>query len=355
MSKTTRSMTFNSLLTSTDAAFHKNGAPQDAIFNAIPLLEALRRKKSFKVVKKGGEVIKINLTTEMNSNGSSYAGYEKKALVPQDPHTLGFDQWRQYYWDTSISGLEEFQNSGKAKIFDLLAEKKMNTYMSAQEDLNADLWDLTGITKATGVTGNGGKNINSVPLLVQSVPGTSNVVHNITSSSTLNTWWLNRTFDGSAFTSQKLYVNGIRHAVNTCNRGKGGGSVDMIVFDQNSYELLESALDDKVRYMQTKNASAGFEAINWKGVECIWDIYVPDTEAGANGGPDVTPANGAIYLLNSNCLKLYVGKDFESTPFVDEYVNGQDAKANMMLFYGQLITDNRRKLGVVENCELTLT
>jgi len=48
MSKTSRTMSYNSLLTSTREKYHKNGVPQDAIFNAIPTLEALRRKKSFK-------------------------------------------------------------------------------------------------------------------------------------------------------------------------------------------------------------------------------------------------------------------------------------------------------------------
>ena len=355
MSKTSRSMSYNSLLTSTREKYHKNGVPQDAIFNAIPTLEALRRKKSFKVDANGGEVIRINLIEQANSNGKAYAGYEPANLTPQDEFTIAYDQWRQYSWTTPISGIEVFKNGGE-KIFDLLAQKEEVTYMSATQDINRDLWIASDeLNTTTGVTGNSGKKINPIPLLIQETPSSTNIVHGISSSSSTNTWWLNRTFDASGWTTPQKYLDGLRHAVNTCNRGRGAAMADLIAFDQVSYELLEAALDTKVQYTQTKNATAGFETITWKGCECYWDVYVPDAEkqgaSDANGGPDTTLTNGSIYILNSKCMKFYVGKghDFSPTPFVDGTYNGQDAKLSMTLLYAQLVTDSRRNLGVCEH------
>lgn len=352
MSKTSRSMSYNALLTSTREKYHKNGVPQDAIFNAITTLEALRRKKSFRTDADGGEVIRINLIEQANTNGKSYAGYESANTTPQDEFTIAYEEWRQYSWTTPISGIEVFKNGG-GKIFDLLAQKEEVTYLSATQDINRDIWDIANVSTSAGTAGNGGKNINSIPMLAVKAPGTSNKLHNITTATGSNTWWANRAFDCDASDAGTItvqaYLQKIRNAVNTCNRGRSAGKADLLVFDQISYELLESALDTKVQYMSTDSATAGFQSINWKGCECVWDIYVPDINAGSNGGPDTTLTSGSIFILNSKAMKLYVGKghDFAPTPFVDGTYNGQDAKLSMTLLYAQIVTDSRRNLGVI--------
>lgn len=341
MAKTSRTMSFNALLTSTREKYHKNGVPQDAVFEAIPTLQALRAKGSFKTQADGGEVIRINIINEKNSNGKAYAGYEPANLTPQDEFTVAYDQWRQYSWTTPISGIEIFKNGGGQRIFPLLEQKEKVTYMSATEDINQDLWDVANLTTA-GVTGSNGKQINSIPLLVQQDPTDGQDVHGIDQSA--ESYFQNRTVDGSGMTTKDLFLAKLRHGINTANRGRGGGMLDLMIFDQVSYEQFEDALADRIRYMSVDKASPGFEKINYKGVECLWDVYVPDANAGTNGGPDVTLTNGSIYGLNSKCMKFYVGKgkDFSPTPFVDGTYQGQDAKLSMTLLYSQLVADSRR-------------
>lgn len=350
---TQRTINYNALLTSAREKYHKNGVPQDTIFEAIPTLNALRKKGAFKVDADGGEVIRMNIINEANSNGKSYSGYEPANLTPQDEFTIAYDQWRQYSWSTPISGIEIFKNGGEQRIFDLLAQKESVTYMSATEDINADLWKID--YSSAGVMGNSGKNINSIPLLIQLDPTSAADVHGIDQSA--ESYFQNRVEDAGGVTTSRNYLDALRHAVNLANRGRGGGMLDLLVFDQVSYELFEQALDDKVRYMSTKEATAGFEKITWKGVECLWDVYVPDANAGTNGGPDVTLTNGSVYGLNSKCMSFYVGKgkDFAPTPFVDGYYNGQDAKVSLTLLYAQLVSDSRRKLVVIEDVALSLT
>ena len=350
---TSRTISYNALLTSAREKYHKNGVPQDAIFEAIPTLQALRSKGSFKTEADGGEVIRVNIIKEQNSNGKSYAGYEAANLTPQDEFTIAFDQWRQYSWTTPISGIEIFKNGGAQKIFDLLSQKEAVTYLSATEDLNRDIWDLANIS--TTSMGNGGKNINSIPFIVQKDPTSTSDVHGIDQST--ETYFQNRTLNGDGMSTSIAFLAKLRNAVNTANRGRGGGKLDLMVFDQVSYENFEQSLDTKTRYMQTKNASPGFETITYKGVECIWDVYVPDTDAGTNAGPSTDVANGSIYGLNSKCLKFYCGKgkDFSPTPFVDGYYNGQDAKVSMTLLYAQLICDSRRNQFVIYDVDPSVT
>jgi len=347
---TSRTISYNAKLTSTREKYHKNGVPQDAIFEAIPTLNALRNKGSFKVDTAGGEVIRINIINEKNSNGKAFAGYEAANLTPQDEFTIAYDQWRQYSWTTPISGLEIFQNSGDSRIFPLLEQKEKVTYMSATEDINRDLYDAANLS-ATGTTGTSGKQINPIPLLVQALPTDGQDVHGIDQSA--ETYFQNRAIDGSGMTTRALFLQTLRHAVNMGNRGRGGGMIDLLAFDQNSYELFEDALDEKVRYMQTAKATPGFEKIHYKGVECFWDVYVCDagdnSKLGTNGGPSTSIQNGSIYGLNSKCMKFYIGKgkDFSPTPFVDGTYQGQDAKLSMTLLYAQLVADSRRNQMVI--------
>ena len=345
MAKSSRTVTFNALASSTREKWHKNGVPQDTIFEAIPTLNALRNKGSFKMKSDGGEVIGFNVINDKNSTGTWYAGYEPGDTSPQDEFTRGNVEWRSKSWTTAISGMEVFKNKTPEKVFDLLKEKEAVTYMTATEEMNASVWDIANYSVSANTTGTNNKAIYPIPAWVQKDPTVTCALGNINQLG--ESYWRNRTKDGSAGTSFDAYKNIIRNAINTANRGRGAGMADLVVFDQISYEMLEAALEDRVRYMQTEKASPGFTTINWKGTECIWDVYVPDANAGTNGGPEVTLINGSIYILNSKCMKFYCGKDFVPTPFVDGTYQGQDAKLSMTLFYGQLMADSRRNLSVV--------
>ncbi len=350
---------YGALLTSTREKLHKAGVPQDAIFEAIPTLNAMRNKGGFKDTNGGGEVIRINILMEKNALGKSYNGLEAATMGTFDPFTIAYDRWATYEWPTVISGPDIFKNGGGSKIFDLQAQLEEVTYMSAAEDINRDIWDIANITTSAGTTGNSGKSINSIPLLIVKVPTTSNVCHGITTATSANTWWQNRAADcdsGDAGTiTYALYQQKIRNLVNTANRGRSAGKVDLLVFDQVSYELLEAGLDTKVQYMSTDSASPGFKNINFKGCECIWDPYVPDANAGSNGGPDVTLTSGSMYALSSSAMTFHVGKDFEPTPYMKGTYNGQDGMASLTLFYGQLTTHARRNLAVLYDIPTAMT
>jgi hypothetical protein len=341
---------YGQVLSSTREALHAGGVPQDAVFNAIPTIEALRRKGSVKDT--GGEVIRINIINEKNNTGKNYSGHEAANLTPQDPYTIAYESWKQKSWSNTISGIDKSKNSGSQKIFDLMKQNEEVLYMSATEDVNADIWEIAGLVLATGVTADGGKAINSIPKLIKIAPDTANIVHGISGGTVANSaepFWRNKATSLSGITTSKQYLDKLRTLVNNCNRTRGMGTSDLMVFDQVSYELLESALDTKVQYMDTNSASVGFKSINWKGVECIWDSYVPCANGKANGSPD-GPAldSGTVYVLNSKAMAFHVldGHDFKPTPFVPGTAQGQDNLISLTLLYAQLVATSRRNLGV---------
>lgn len=364
MSKTYRAasgtgLQYGSQLTASREKLHKNGVPQDAVFNAIPTLEALRSKGGFKDNKAGGEVIRINIINEKNTLGKSISGLEAVTMSTIDPFTIAYAPWAQYSWPVVLSGMDKFKNGGGSKIFDLLAGLEEVTYMSAAEDINRDLWDCANVSVANGTTGNNNKNIISIPMLVPGI--TTNQLHGISTTTSSNTWWQPRTKDQAHTGTVAAFLQNVNNMVNTCNRARGGGKADLIVCDQVTYEAIENGLDRKILYTDTNNASPGFKSLNWKGCDIIYDCYVPDIQANVtsattgNGGPDTTLTFGSLFVLNSKAMTFHVGKDFEPTPFMDGTYGGQDGMASLTLFYGQLTASSRRNLGVIYDIPLTLS
>lgn len=347
---------FGSKLTSTREKLHQKGVPQDAIFEAIPTLNLMREKGGFKQKTSGGEVIRINVMTDKNVLGKSITGLESVTMGQTDPFTIAYAEWKEYMWPLVISGMLKFQNQGESKIFDLLSELEQNLYMSAAEQINADLWDIANVSTSAGTTGNGGKNINSIPLVCPKVPGTSNILHGITTATGSNAWWASRAKDCDTGTQTYVgYVNALDNLVNTCNRGRNAGMADVIAMDQISYELFEAGLRVNTRYVTTDKATPGFKNISFKNCEVIWDVYVPDIDAGSNGGPATTLTSGSAFVLNSKALHLYLGTDFEPTPFMAGTYNGQDGMASLTIFRGQLVASSRRNLGVLYDIPTAMT
>jgi hypothetical protein len=346
---------YGSKLTSTREKLHAKGVPQDAIFEAIPTLNLMRTKGGIKKKTSGGEVIRVNVMTDKNILGKSVTGLEAVTMGQTDPFTIAYAEWKEYIWPLVISGMLKFQNQGEEKIFDLLSELEQNLYMSAAEQINADLWDAANVSTANGTSGNSGKNISSIPMAAVPVPATTNIFQGITQTSTSNLWWQNRIADGGGSLTKDTFVSKLDNLVNKCNRGRTSGKADQIVFDQVSYELFESSFRDRVRYTSDK-ASAGFDTINHKGCDIMWDVYVPNVKTTAeNGGPAVTLTKGSGYVLNSKAIHLYMGKDFEPTPFMEGTYNGQDGMASLTIFIGQLVVSSRRNLGCFFDIPLTLS
>ena len=84
----------------------------------------------------GGHQIAEPLMHQQNKTADIYRGYGLIDTTPQDGITTAIFDWAQLAVSITISRLEKRQNSGKAKILDLLQAKTMQSEVSLKELFN---------------------------------------------------------------------------------------------------------------------------------------------------------------------------------------------------------------------------
>jgi len=360
MAATSRTLSYNAELTLTGDKIHKSGAIQDAVTNSNATFSYMMEKGRIKKKVVGGDQIRVGLMYEQNGTIDSYSGFDQIDVTPQDGITTMYVPWAQYGGAVSISGIQKFKNMGKERLGDLLKEKMAQTTAGWAERLNRDLWegDSTNFSASHPFTGNGGKNIISIPLYIQALAAASAGhdydIGNIDQSA--ETWWKNLVTDGAALATKALLKSTMNKAYMNASEGPGGYP-DLIMMDPVTYGLYEESMQDQIQYKFTDKASAGFEKMAYKNATVMWDGYVPDYEAGTNGrirtGSELT--KGSIVFMNTNTFTLYVGKDHDWKPRGFQTPVDQDASTSLYLAYLQLVCDNRKKNNVIFDIAVALT
>lgn len=319
------------LLSTTLDRYYKSGKMHDAIFTSNPTFAFLKDKGKIEYVD-GGYQLAVNLMYGKNTTVGPYSKYEVLDITPTDGITQANYPWAQYAGAITIDGMTEFQNNGKAAIVKLLGEKVEQLTMSFAERMNADLWDTTITGDATRLADKG---IYSIPSFIPEDP-TTGIIGSVDAST--NSWWRSDVVDGSGVDS----FQDLKEIMNTAynNSGKAsGGRASMLMTSQEIYEKYEAGMQEQIRYSSSDNATAGFENIHFKGAKLMWDEEINST----NG------IDQNIYYINPTFLKLQVakGKDFRPGQFKSTV--DQDARTANYLWYGQLVSSNRRKLGLIKD------
>lgn len=349
---------YDALLSTTLDAFRPTLV--DNIFKDSAFLAALRDMGAVDS-QNGGERIRIPLMFGKNSTVKSYSGYETIDTTPQEGITTAFYEWAEIAGSITISRREERQNSGEAALLNLLESKIKQAEMSMREELNAQLLQGT-VSSSTFVPGNDAKDMYPLGYFLRkdntTDPTTGGNVGNISGSS--HSWWRHQTANfngdadtGVAFNLSVTSYNGLKVALrrlyNHCGRGSGGFP-DLAVCDQNTFETYVNALDQNVRFQNTRMADMGFENVKMSGATIIWDELVPDVE---NGTTAVTV--GTVFMLNTKFYKLVIDSetDVVTTPFIEP--ENQTAKTAKVLFMGNATVSNLRKLGVGYHISQSIT
>jgi len=381
MAPSSRSISYDALL-SLSLEYIRPGL-YDQIFTSAPFLAALygafgKKRASGKGIRlvNGGERVKVPLMYEGNSTVGAYSGYDTLDVTPQDGITTAFYTWRQMAVSIAISRKEERQNAGEGKIKDLLGAKVKQAEMTFRDRLNRD---LIGYTHSSGLfvapagianqTANAG--LHSIAELLPT-NRTTTTVGNINSAT--YAWWRHNTVDASAAEASKSdsasrgfaattwtpLKAAMRWLYNSCGRG-AGGFPDLGLMDQLTFESIEAAMDDKVRYTgdggQTKGpVSIGFDSIKFKNQNLVWDEMVPDMDTPADYLSDSgTWTTGSYWMINTDFMELVIdsGTNLITTPFMRP--ENQDAKVAQILFMGNLTDSNRRKHGLMFGIQAGIT
>jgi hypothetical protein len=349
----------------------------DNIFTSASFLSALygawgkkaRKKKGIRMVN-GGERIRCQLLYGKNTTVKSYSGYDQLDVTPQDGITAAFYTWRQIAGSVAISRKEERQNAGESKIRDLLQAKIMQLEMSLRDELNLQLLGKT-VASAVWSAGDGmssGSDVDPLPHLIPKDPGGSVSVGNINQNT--YSWWRPKAVDGRSthagrghnadrgFGSIDTFVEletAMRWLYNACGRG-AGGSPDIVLADQLTYESYEASMYNKHRFVNDTSGpvSLGYESVRFKGADVIWDEMVPDIETGV-AYDSASWVYGTMFFLNTDFIELVIDSatDFITTPFVRP--ENQDARVAQILAMMNLTCSNRRKQGIIYGMTVPIT
>lgn len=327
---------YDSILTTT--LFNVRRRIYDQVFKTnvvFNLLHANGRKR----LEDGGERIQVPIRVGKNTTARSYSKYDLLDTTPQDNATSSFANWKQISVSITIARIEERQNSGMHKILSLFTEKVEDAELSLRDEVSRQLFAFS--------SGNGGKDITGIPAII-SDDATAGTLQSISRVS--NSFWRHQQADSTA-TTNVAFLKELRNMWNRTSKGPGGGA-DAVIATQVAYEHYEGALDINHRYVNQAMADIGFDNIRLKGAQVYWDERVPDSAnqqlSAADGG---SPTEETMYFLNTNFFEFVVDKetDFINTPFVRP--ENADARTAQILLYGQLVTTNPRKQGLLASIQ----
>lgn len=310
----------------------------------------------------GGERVKVALMHALNSTADIYSGYGTLDTTPQDGVTSAFFEWAQLAVSIAISRKEERQNSGASRLLSLLETKTTQAEVSAKELLNNCL--VAGRITASATDGRFLARIGrldsgaSGPLpLAALIDGTANrsvTVGNINGGT--YAFWRNQ-MTASAATTWRGFFGECVTLYNDCSKG-AGGSPDLIIDDQRTWEQYWNGLSNQERYVVTDQRTidilGGSDLLKFRGAVRVWDEVVPDVKTNAEVVDGIgTFTKGSSFYINSQAMEWIVDSqtDWITTPFVHPV--GQDARVAEMLWMGAIGVNNRRKLGVMKDIQRT--
>jgi hypothetical protein len=287
----------------------------DNIFKRYALLDFLNRKAKSRTV--SGSSIVVPLMYETSGTFTTYSRYDTLDLTPQEGMTAAEYAWKQAAVSVAISGIEEAMNSGKEQVLDLLKAKITQAEKTAAHEFNSMFFTSDG-------TGNGGKDFLGLLAIVGDATHGPATVGGI--NGTTQAYWRANISDSAV----ALTISDIWQTYNDCTAGGGDDAPDFEITTQTLWQSYNDQLQPQQRFENAKLAEAGFRNLMHGGAPVTWDTMCPA---------------GDWYFLNSDHLFLAKGKGkwFTMRKFVEP--EDRDAKYALILSYGQLVTDERRKLG----------
>ncbi len=286
----------------------------DNIFKATPFwfwISAKGRRRT----ETGGRWIGVPVEYKKNETVASVSKGDTISTEDTDPLTTAAFDWKyvagtivRYYQDDQ-------QNRGKAQIQSMAKAKFNNLQNSMIDKLETDLF------------GSGtGKNINGLTNLVSNDgEGTVGGINAAT-----ETWWKNKYKEMTGENPETHLLTNMRTLYNDCSRGND--TPDIIVTDQNSYELYDDEVLEQKQIVNKELGDAMFENILFKGKPLVWS-----PSCGAN----------KMFMLNSRYMEWIADEsvNFEMTEW-KEAQNNLDRTAQVVVA-GNLVISARLRQGVL--------
>ena len=311
----------------------RSGELADNVTNNNPLLLKLKSKGNVRPFS-GGNVIleEIMYNDSSTNNTNSYSGFETLNISPNSPISAAQFSIAQYASAVTISGLEMLQNSGKEAIIDLLEGRIKVAEAQLANRINLDLYG--------NGTGNGGKNLTGLAAAVADAP-TSGTYGGINRATW--TFWQNQAFSGVTNGGAAVSAANIQSYMTqlAIKLVRGTDKADLIVADNNYYNLYVNSLQAIQRVTDPEMAGSGFASLKFYGGGTSADVVL----GGGIGAQE--PANH-MYFLNTDYIFFRPHKDRNFVPIGGERQSvNQDAIVKLIGWAGNLTTSGAQFNGVL--------
>ena len=311
----------------------RSGELADNVTNNNPLLLKLKSKGNVRPFS-GGNVIleEIMYNDASTNNTNSYSGFETLNISPNSPISAAQFSIAQYASAVTISGLEMLQNSGKEAIIDLLEGRIKVAEAQLSNRINLDLYG--------NGTGNGGKNLTGLAAAVADAPG-SGTYGGINRATW--TFWQNQAFSGVTNGGAAVSAANIQSYMTqlAIKLVRGTDKADLIVADNNYYNLYVNSLQAIQRVTDPEMAGSGFASLKFYGGGTSADVVL----GGGIGAQE--PANH-MYFLNTDYIFFRPHKDRNFVPIGGERQSvNQDAIVKLIGWAGNLTTSGAQFNGVL--------
>jgi hypothetical protein len=292
----------------------------DNVSNHNALLKRLETKGNIKYTS-GGRSILEEIEYAENSTAGFYSGYEAFDTTVQDVLSGAEFDWKQAVANIQFNGLESrIQNKGTEKMIDLVESRILNAEHSMKNLMAESIY--------SDGTGDGGKEIGGLTLLIADDPTASSSIGGINQAT--YTFWRNKKANTTLTTANIYqYMNNV-----WLQTLRGADKPDLIMSDATLYSMYESVLQAQQRFTSGSSAMAGFESIKFKTADVVYDDNCPATH---------------MYFLNTDYLCLRVDPDTEYTVLPTRESINQDASLIPIVWAGNLTVSNRARQGVLYN------
>ena len=299
----------------------------DNISDAYPTADRFR-KSGIMETETGGKEIQEDL---MYALGTSewFDGFDVLSTDATDGITAAFYSFTYNATPIVISMTEERESRKSDSAVKLLTAKTNQAMTKSFDTINAAIHGAAS-----------GKSMLGLQDLV--AEGTATTLGGISVSS--NSWWDNQRRDGGDFDSQSndIYLGpqDMGTLRNSCS--EANDKTNLIISSMTYYGQYESLFEGTgyTRFTSTGNRSGPNAGLGAEG-----DI----TFRGAPVIGDRDCVSDSMYLLNTKYLKLKIqaGLNFAKTPFKEPA--NQMAKVGFIVVGIQLVTNNRRRQGLLYN------
>jgi hypothetical protein len=297
--------------------------PEDNVFEEYWLLDRLKQGKSFKS-HDGGRLIEAHLEYATNSTVASYSDLDPISTTRVDVFDSARFNWKEYAGVVVQSELEDAINQGSGGKFDLLGAKLSNLKKSFYKALNEGCF--------SDGTGNAGKDIGGLELLVDPTPATGTVggINAATFS-----FWRNIQASGAQTAASFDNLRAVMRSVyNQISIGVGGEHPTFGLTTRTVFEGFEGLLLANERFGDKSSGDGGFknEVLKFKGALLAYDN-------------DCTASS--LYWLNEKYLQLNYLKGHWMKMLKEVEPGNQTATIRRCVTIANMSTTSRRKLGVV--------